>query len=88
MARLKGSKNKPKSVEYHLEQLRQAGYKFPDENEDEIGVIGEGEFTTKKDLKINTGADSEEVFTCGNCKLRLDGELELCPHCGAVLQWR
>lgn len=41
------------------------------------------------DLAPVAGAAKEDIetYTCGNCRGKLDGEVQICPHCGVGLSW-
>jgi len=93
MPRTQGAKNRPKTNNELLAELKKRGfsvdgttvkvpkYKPPIEGETppEMEEI---------ELEIEDEDTSEiTTYRCGNCKAELDSQVEKCPYCYAELKW-
>jgi len=91
MARIKGAKNKPKSVaelEILLAEARATDKTEGQETSLKTEAIIEQVKQAKTfEIKSPIEENKTDVFHCGQCGERLPSELPQCPHCFSKLNW-
>ena len=102
MPRTKGAKNIPKSLQYHLDKVKELGGDVPAvkkvkkvaetvENVKQVFTIDKPKTDEPENEPENPPVNPDsDVIRCGNpeCNKILQSEVSTCPHCGVKLTWQ